>query len=55
MIGVGRLILKYAELIRMGEIIVGMLVIGIIGFLMNEIFIVVEKRVFRWRSEVSID
>jgi NitT/TauT family transport system permease protein len=55
MVGVGRLILKYAELIRMPEIIVGMLVIGIIGFLMNEIFIIVERRVFRWRSEVSID
>lgn len=55
MVGVGRLILKYAELIRMGEIIVGMLVIGVIGFIMNEIFIIVERRIFRWRSEVSID
>lgn len=55
MVGIGRLILKYAELIRMSEIIVGMLVIGIIGFIMNEIFIVVERRIFRWRSQVSID
>jgi len=55
MVGVGRLILKYAELIRMPEIIVGMLVIGVIGFIMNEIFIIVERRIFRWRSEVSID
>jgi NitT/TauT family transport system permease protein len=55
MVGIGRLILKYAELLRMGEIIVGMLVIGIIGFIMNEIFIMVENRLFRWRSEVSID
>ena len=55
MVGVGRLILKYAELIRMGEIIVGMLIIGVIGFIMNEIFIVVERRLFRWRSEISID
>ncbi len=55
MVGVGRLILKYAELMRMSEIIVGMLVIGLIGFLMNEIFILVEARIFRWRSEVSID
>ena len=55
MVGIGRLILKYAELIRMSEIIVGMLVIGIIGFFMNEIFIIVERYVFRWRSEVSID
>ena len=55
MVGVGRLILKYAELIRMPEIIVGMLVIGVIGFFMNEVFIIVERWVFRWRSEVSID
>ncbi|MBI5966886.1 MAG: ABC transporter permease [Deltaproteobacteria bacterium] len=55
MVGVGRLILKYAELIRMSEIIVGMLLIGIIGFIMNEIFLRVEKRLFKWRWEVSID
>ena len=55
MVGVGRLILKYAELIRMAEIIVGMLIIGLIGFLMNEVFLRVEKRQFRWRWEVSID
>lgn len=54
MVGVGRLILKYAELMRMGEIIVGMLIIGIIGFIMNEIFIVIERYVFRWRSEISL-
>lgn len=55
MVGVGRLILKYAELIRMAEIIVGMLVIGVIGFIMNEIFLRLEKRLFKWRWEVSID
>jgi ABC-type nitrate/sulfonate/bicarbonate transport system permease component len=55
MVGVGRLILKYAEIIRMAEIIVGMLIIGIIGFLMNEVFLRVEKRLFRWRWEVSLD
>ncbi len=55
MVGVGRLILKYAELLRMSEILVGMLIIGIIGFIMNEIFIAVENYVFRWRSEISID
>jgi len=55
MVGVGRLILKYAELLRMSEIIIGMLVIGVIGFVMNEIFIIVERYIFRWRSEISID
>lgn len=55
MVGIGRLILKYAELMRMSEIIVGMLIIGIIGFIMNEVFIMAERYVFRWRSEISID
>ena len=55
MVGVGRLILKYAELIRMAEIIVGMLIIGIIWFIMNEIFIKVEKRIFRWRWQFGIE
>lgn len=55
MVGIGRLILKYAELQRMGEIVVGMLAIGIIGFIMNELFIIIERRVFRWRSAISID
>ena len=55
MVGVGRLILKYAELLRMSEILVGMMIIGFIGFIMNEIFIMVENYIFRWRSEVSID
>lgn len=55
MVGVGRLILKYAELMRLAEVIVGMLVIGVIGFIMNEIFIAVERRLFRWRAEISLD
>lgn len=55
MVGIGRLILKYAELQRMAEIIVGMLAIGTIGFIMNEIFIIIERKVFRWRSSISID
>ena len=55
MVGVGRLILKYAELMRLAEVIVGMLVIGVIGFIMNEVFIAVERHLFRWRAEISLD
>lgn len=55
MVGLGRLILKYAELQRMSEIVVGMTVIGLIGFLMNEIFIVVEKKLFKWRQDISFE
>ncbi len=54
-IGLGVLILKYSELIRIEDIIVGMMMIGAIGFLINEIFIFVETRLFRWKETVSID
>jgi ABC-type nitrate/sulfonate/bicarbonate transport system permease component len=53
-VGLGRLILKYAELLRVDVIFVGMITIGIIGLLMNEVFIWTEKRIFRWRVEVRI-
>ncbi|MEW6376882.1 MAG: ABC transporter permease [Thermodesulfobacteriota bacterium] len=53
-VGIGIMILKYAQLIRMEYIIVGIIVIGLIGFFLNEIFIFVEKRIFRWKEVVSI-
>jgi NitT/TauT family transport system permease protein len=53
-VGIGIMILKYAQLIRMDAIIVGIIVIGIVGFGLNEIFILVEKRIFRWKEVVSI-
>jgi len=53
-VGIGIMILKYAQLIRMEVIIVGIVIIGLIGFCLNEIFILVEKRVFRWKEIVSI-
>jgi NitT/TauT family transport system permease protein len=53
-IGVGRLILKYAELLLMSPVVSGMLIIGIVGFFMNEIILVIEKKLFKWRWEVSL-
>ncbi len=53
-VGVGRLILKYAELMELGPVISGMLIIGVIGFAMNEILLIVEKKMFKWRWEVSL-
>lgn len=53
-VGIGIMILKYAQLIRMEVIIVGIVIIGLIGFCLNEIFILVEKKVFRWKEIVSI-
>jgi len=55
MVGIGRLILKSAMVHRMDLVVVGMLTIGTLGYCLNEIFIRVEKRIFRWRSTVSIE
>jgi ABC-type nitrate/sulfonate/bicarbonate transport system permease component len=53
-IGLGRLILKYADLMMINEVVVGMLLIGIIGLFCNEVVLQIEKRVFRWRTRISL-
>ena len=52
--GLGRMMTNYAELIQVPEVIVGMLLIGFIGFLMNEILLLIEKYLFRWRWQVTL-
>ncbi|MBI2526051.1 MAG: ABC transporter permease [Candidatus Rokubacteria bacterium] len=52
--GIGRMMVNYAELLRIPEIVVGMILIGVLGLLMNEVLIRIEKRLFRWRWEVSL-
>lgn len=52
--GLGRMMINYAELLQVPEVIVGMLLIGFIGFLMNEILLLIEKFLFRWRWQVTL-
>lgn len=52
--GLGRMMINYAELLQVPEVIVGMLLIGFIGFLMNEVLLLVEKYLFRWRWQVTL-
>lgn len=52
--GLGRMMINYAELLQVPQVIVGMLLIGLIGFLMNEVLLLVEKWLFRWRWQVSL-
>jgi sulfonate transport system permease protein len=52
--GLGRMMINYAELLQVPEVIVGMLLIGFIGFLMNEIILLIEKYLFRWRWQVTL-
>jgi NitT/TauT family transport system permease protein len=52
--GLGRLMVNYAELIRIPEIVVGMILIAVLGFAMNEGLRRIEKHLFRWRWEVKL-
>jgi ABC-type nitrate/sulfonate/bicarbonate transport system permease component len=52
--GLGRMMINYAELLQVPHVIVGMLLIGFIGFVMNEILLVIERWLFRWRWQVSL-
>ncbi len=53
-IGLGRMMSNYAELVQIPPIIVGMLLIGAIGFLMNEAILLIERYLFRWRWQVEL-
>lgn len=53
-IGLGRMMVDYSELLKIPEVIVGMLLVGAIGFALNESLLLVEKRLFRWRWQVQL-
>lgn len=52
--GLGRMMLNYSELLKIPEIIVGMILIGIIGFILNEMLLLMEGYLFKWRWEVTL-
>lgn len=52
--GLGKFMINYAELLRIPEIIVGMIIIGALGFALNELLLFSEKRMFKWRWKVTI-
>jgi len=41
-------------LLKIPEIIVGMIVIGAIGFVINELLLMVERYLFKWRWQVTL-
>lgn len=53
-IGLGRMMVNYSELLRIPEVMVAMILIGVIGFLCNEVLLLAEKYLFRWRWQVSL-
>ena len=52
--GLGRMIINYSELLRIPEVVVGMILIGLIGLAMNEALLLLERYLFRWRWEVKL-
>lgn len=52
-VGLGRLILKYANLLQIDVVVLGMVVIGIVGLVMNYLLLSAEKRLFKWRVEIK--
>jgi ABC-type nitrate/sulfonate/bicarbonate transport system permease component len=52
--GLGRLILKYADLMMTNEVVAGMIFIGIIGLGCNEVILRIEKRLFKWRTRITL-
>lgn len=53
-IGLGRMMVNYSELLRIPEVVVAMILIGAIGFVLNEALLTAEKYLFRWRWQVSL-
>src|SRR5439155_517545 len=45
--GLGRMMVNYAELIRIPEIVVGMILIGVLGFAMNEVLLRIGLQIKR--------
>jgi len=53
-IGIGRMMVNYGELLQVPYIVVGMILIGTLGFLFNEALLLLEKHLFKWRAEVKL-
>lgn len=53
-LGLGYLVLIMQQVGQTGAVISSMLLIGLIGFLVSYFFLIVEKRLLKWRQTVSV-
>ncbi len=53
-LGLGRMMVNYSEILQIPEVVVAMILIGFLGFAFNEVILLAEKRLFRWRWQVSL-
>lgn len=54
LLGLGQLLYNYSSLFRMDIVFVAMITIGLLGFILNEVFIVAEKYMFSYSRKVSV-
>ena len=52
--GIARMMINYAEVLQVAPIIVGMILIAVFGLIGNELLLVLERRLFRWRWAVQL-
>jgi ABC-type nitrate/sulfonate/bicarbonate transport system permease component len=52
--GLGRMMLTHAELLQTDVVVVGMILVGVLGFFMNRALLVTEGWLFRWRQEIRL-
>jgi len=52
--GLGYLIYNYWTSGLIAAVVAGMIAIGVIAYVMNEIFLQTEKHLFKWRKEVAV-
>lgn len=53
-LGLGYLVLIMQQVGQTGAVISSMLLIGLIGFLISYFFLIIEKRLLKWRQTVSV-
>ncbi|MDR3602396.1 MAG: ABC transporter permease [Desulfosporosinus sp.] len=51
--GLGNLIINYGQLLQIDAVVAVMIVIGVLGYLLNEILILAEKKLFPWRRDIK--
>ena len=54
LLGLGQLLYNYSSLFRMDIVFVAMISIGLLGFALNEMFILAERHLFSYARKVSI-
>jgi sulfonate transport system permease protein len=54
LVGLGQMIFNYATLLRMDVVIVGMISIGVLGLVLNEALMAIERVIFRYRQEIRL-